>query len=156
MSNFLHKCNGDCKIYMLLLIGILCFLLYKCYNKEEFNKIAKLIPKKIAKVEYEDASNDITKLNNIFFDSIKSTDLTEITKIINSKYDLIKRDGVITQVLVNDQGAYKSLLNNTDDNTLNEIFDNRKGTQYLIQYYKTNRAKLLKIENKKLMKLVIK
>jgi hypothetical protein len=33
MCNFLHKCNGDCKLYMLLLIGILCFLLYQCYNK---------------------------------------------------------------------------------------------------------------------------
>jgi hypothetical protein len=38
MSNFLHKCNGECKIYMLLLIAILGLLLFQCYNKnqEEF------------------------------------------------------------------------------------------------------------------------
>jgi hypothetical protein len=148
MSNFLHKCNGDCKLYMLLLIAILCFLLYQCYNKEEF--------KKISKVEYEDASNDIMKLNNIFFDNKKSDDLTEITQIINSKYDLVKQDGTITQVLINDKGSYKSLLDKTDDNKLNKIFDNRKGTLNLIKYSKKNRVKLLKIENGQLMKLLIK
>ena len=35
MSNFLHKCNGECKIYIILLIITLCFLLYQCYNNKE-------------------------------------------------------------------------------------------------------------------------
>jgi hypothetical protein len=37
MSNFLHKCNGNCKIYMVLLIVTLCLLLFQCYNKENFD-----------------------------------------------------------------------------------------------------------------------
>lgn len=158
MSNFLHKCNGDCKIYILLLIAVLGLLLFQCYNKnkEGFNIMRKLKKMAKSKFEYEDASNDIMNLNNIFFGSTKSEDLTEINNIINSNYDLVKQDGVRTQVLVNDKGSYKSLLTNTDDNKLNEIFDNTKGTHYLIKYYKQNRLKLLKIENGKLMKLVIK
>jgi hypothetical protein len=33
MSNYLESCNNECKIIMLLLVVVLGFLLYKCYNK---------------------------------------------------------------------------------------------------------------------------
>ena len=42
MSNFLHKCNGNCKIYMVLLIAILGLLLYQCYYKEMFADLSEL------------------------------------------------------------------------------------------------------------------
>ena len=42
MSNFLHKCNGNCKLYMVLMIAILGLLLYQCYYKEMFAELSEL------------------------------------------------------------------------------------------------------------------
>jgi len=42
MSNFLHNCNGNCKIYMVLLIVTLCLLLFQCYDKEMFAGLSEL------------------------------------------------------------------------------------------------------------------
>ena len=33
MSKYLESCNNECKIVMLLLVAVLAFLLYQCYNK---------------------------------------------------------------------------------------------------------------------------
>ena len=33
MSKYLESCNNECKIVMLLLVAVLGYLLYQCYNK---------------------------------------------------------------------------------------------------------------------------
>ena len=33
MSKYLESCNNECKIVMLLLVVVLAYLLYQCYNK---------------------------------------------------------------------------------------------------------------------------
>ena len=35
MSKYLESCNNECKIVMLLLVAVLGYLLYQCYNKNK-------------------------------------------------------------------------------------------------------------------------
>jgi hypothetical protein len=46
MSKYLESCNNECKIVMLLLVALLGFLLYQCYNKPSACDREGFAPKK--------------------------------------------------------------------------------------------------------------
>jgi hypothetical protein len=158
MSKYLESCNNECKIVMLLLVAVLGFLLYQCYNKPSACAREGFAPQKGGNVEQKPVTptptptpppvtQTRTELTQSDIDYLKKMfDVTNIDiSIINSK---------IKDVL----NGNLTFAQGTDHlgNLHSTIFKNPKGQNALVfKQNITKNGEPLTIVNGKIMKLIL-